>query len=137
MVPLSGGETVYLKAAFGDFVSFVFSWLRAVVLGPTSCAFLAIVSGRYILLVHPEIQEALESSSLGVEWAEKILAVGLMSRYSLSALGRIPTTLSLSSFLCRQHGILERSSDGSGGENNLWNDPLDVFFCRMSSLCPS
>lgn len=35
VVPLSGGETVYLKAAFGDFVSFVFSWLRAVVLGPT------------------------------------------------------------------------------------------------------
>ena len=35
VVPLSGGETVYLKAGFGDFVSFVFSWLRAVVLGPT------------------------------------------------------------------------------------------------------
>ena len=35
VVPLSGGETVYLKAAFGDFVSFVFSWLRAVVLGPS------------------------------------------------------------------------------------------------------
>ena len=43
MVPLSGGETVYLKAGLGDFVSFVFSWLRAVVLGPTSCAFLAVV----------------------------------------------------------------------------------------------
>ena len=35
VVPLSGGETVYLKAGFGDFVSFIFSWLRAVVLGPT------------------------------------------------------------------------------------------------------
>ena len=35
VVPLSGGETVYLKEAFGDFVSFIFSWLRAVVLGPT------------------------------------------------------------------------------------------------------
>jgi len=43
VVPLSGGETVYLKAGLGDFVSFVFSWLRAVVLGPTSCAFLAVV----------------------------------------------------------------------------------------------
>ena len=35
VVPLSGGETVYLKAGFGDLVSFIFSWLRAVVLGPT------------------------------------------------------------------------------------------------------
>ena len=35
VVPQSGGETVYLKAGFGDFVSFIFSWLRAVVLGPT------------------------------------------------------------------------------------------------------
>merc|ERR1711988_1956826 len=78
VVPLSGGETVYLKAAFGDFVSFVFSWLRAVVLGPTSCAFLAIVSGEYILLVHPSIKEALESTSLGLEWTKKLVSVGLM-----------------------------------------------------------
>ena len=35
VVPLSGGETVYLKAGLGDFMSFLFSWLRGVVLGPT------------------------------------------------------------------------------------------------------
>ena len=35
VVPLSGGETVYLKAGLGDFMSFMFSWLRGVVLGPT------------------------------------------------------------------------------------------------------
>ena len=96
VVPLSGGETVYLKAGFGDFVSFIFSWLRAVVLGPTrwegktekqlslslsSCAFLAVVSGQYILLVHSDIHQALESSGLTVVWAEKILAVGLMGKY--------------------------------------------------------
>ena len=96
MVPLSGGETVYLKAGFGDFVSFIFSWLRAVVLGPTrwliyqidevviysqSCAFLAVVSGQYLLLIHSDIHQALEIHGLTVVWAEKIVAVGLMGRY--------------------------------------------------------
>jgi len=83
VVPLSGGETVYLKAAFGDFVSFVFSWLRAVVLGPTSCAFLAGVSAKYILLISPDIKEYLEKTEIGFDWTVKILAVGLMAFSSL------------------------------------------------------
>jgi len=78
VVPLSGGETVYLKAAFGDFVSFVFSWLRAVVLGPTSCAFLAGVSAKYVLLIHPIIMETLQATNIGFDWTVKLVAVGLM-----------------------------------------------------------
>jgi len=78
VVPKSGGETVYLKEAFGDFVSFIFSWLRAVVLGPTSCAFLAGVSAKYILLIHPSIQEYLDETEIGFEWTYKIVGVGLM-----------------------------------------------------------
>jgi len=82
VVPQSGGETVYLKAAFGDFVSFVFSWLRAIVLGPTSCAFLAGVSSEYILRVHPDIETTL-NESIGFEWTKKIVGVGLLLISSL------------------------------------------------------
>ena len=98
MVPLSGGETVYLKAGFGDLVSFIFSWLRAVVLGPTrwegkdsSSLYLIIIilqlclpgSGqRQISSPHPpDIHQALLTSGLTVEWAEKIVAVVLMGKY--------------------------------------------------------
>ena len=39
------------------------------------------VSGRYLLLIHSDIHQALESSGLTIEWTEKIVAVGLMGRY--------------------------------------------------------
>ena len=46
-----------------------------------SCAFLAVVSARYILLVHSDLHQALQTSGLTVEWAEKVGAVGLMGKY--------------------------------------------------------
>ena len=40
-------------------------------------------SGKYLLLVHSSIPRALESTSLGVEWLEKIAAVVLLSLSSV------------------------------------------------------
>ena len=78
LVPKSGGETVYLKEAFGDFVSFIYSWLRAVVLSPTNCAILAEVSAKYILLTHPSIKTYFDRTEIGFIWTYKTVGLSLL-----------------------------------------------------------
>ena len=114
VVPKSGGETVYLKEAFGDFVSFIFSWLRAVVLGPTSCAFLAGVSAKYILLIYPSIQEYLDETEIGFEWTYKIVGVGLMCKFILYIGSPSYPTLFSSVFINCQYVVIQGSCNSTG-----------------------
>ena len=46
-----------------------------------SCAFLAGVSAKYVLLIHPIIMETLQATNIGFDWTVKLVAVGLMCRY--------------------------------------------------------
>ena len=46
-----------------------------------SCAFLAGVSAKYVLLIHPVIMETLQATNIGFDWTVKLVAVGLMCRY--------------------------------------------------------
>ena len=45
-----------------------------------SCAFLAGVSAKYILLISPAIKEYLEDTSIGFAWTVKLVAVALMCK---------------------------------------------------------
>ena len=49
-----------------------------------SCAFLAGVSAKYILLISPSIEEYLSDTAIGFNWSVKLVAVALMSRYFCS-----------------------------------------------------
>ena len=63
------------------------------------------VSARYILLVHSDLHQALQTSGLTVEWGEKVVAVGLMGKYlDLEKIGKI-INLNLSPVCCRQYGL--------------------------------
>jgi L-type amino acid transporter 9 len=66
VVPLSGGETVYIKAALGDWCAFIYSWLRALVIGPSSCAYLAAAGAQNVLRLTPSILSFLVCSEGGI-----------------------------------------------------------------------
>ena len=51
-----------------------------------SCAFLAGVSAKYILLISPSIEEYLTDTTLGFDWTVKFVAVTLLGRYFLVSL---------------------------------------------------
>ena len=51
-----------------------------------SCAFLAGVSAKYILLISPSIEEYLTDTTLGFDWTVKFFAVTLLGRYFLVSL---------------------------------------------------
>jgi len=83
VVPLSGGETVYIKAALGDWCAFIYSWLRALVIGPSSCAYLAAAGAQNVLRLTPSILSFMVCSDgisngpadLNKRWAETLIAI--------------------------------------------------------------
>jgi len=94
VVPLSGGETVYIKAALGDWCAFIYSWLRALVIGPSSCAYLAAAGAQNVLRLTPSILSFLVCSDgssngpgdLSKRWAETLIAIaatGLISAINM------------------------------------------------------
>jgi len=98
VVPLSGGETVYIKAGLGDWCAFVYSWLRALVIGPSSCAYLAAAGAQNVLRITPSILSFLtcsdtngfkvtnEPGELSKRWAETLIAIavtGLISAINM------------------------------------------------------
>ena len=47
-----------------------------------SCAFLAGVSAKYILLISPSIEEYLQDTTLGFDWTVKLVALALLGMFT-------------------------------------------------------
>ncbi|KAK2153239.1 hypothetical protein LSH36_303g00003 [Paralvinella palmiformis] len=50
LIPQSGGEYVYLNAAFGTVPAYMCSWLSVLLLKPASCAIMSLTCAEYIMI---------------------------------------------------------------------------------------
>ncbi|CAO3637720.1 unnamed protein product [Cunninghamella blakesleeana] len=75
MLPMNGGESVYLGRAYGSLVAFVFEFITIMVQKPGSNAIVCIVLGEYIsrIIFHTYFFQVPHDSDLAVELADAII----------------------------------------------------------------
>ncbi|CAO3692158.1 unnamed protein product [Rhizopus microsporus] len=75
MLPMNGGETVYLGRAFGSLVSFMFEFITIIVQKPGSLAIICIVFGEYVsrIAYHTYFFNIPHDSDDAVELADAII----------------------------------------------------------------
>ncbi|KAI8061472.1 amino acid permease-domain-containing protein [Gilbertella persicaria] len=75
MLPMNGGEAVYLSRAFGSLVSFMFEFVTIVVQKPGSIAIVCIVFGEYVsrIAFHTYFFNVPHDSDASVELADAVI----------------------------------------------------------------
>ncbi|KAG0182970.1 hypothetical protein DFQ29_001114 [Apophysomyces sp. BC1021] len=75
MLPMNGGESVYLNRAFGSLVSFIFEFVTIVVQRPGSVAIVCIVFGEYVsrIAYHTYFFQVPHDSDAAVELADSVI----------------------------------------------------------------
>lgn len=76
LLPRSGGSYVYLHKAFGNFPAFLFVWVNAVVIGPTSQLVKSLTVAEYIS------RAALDECQRTQGWT-KLMAALVISTYKM------------------------------------------------------
>ncbi|GAA5797944.1 hypothetical protein HPULCUR_003342 [Helicostylum pulchrum] len=79
MLPMNGGEAVYLGRAFGSLVSFMFEFVTIIVQKPGSLAIICIVFGDYVsrIAYHTYFFNVPHDSDASVELADSVIPIFL------------------------------------------------------------
>ncbi|KAL0085793.1 L-methionine transporter [Phycomyces blakesleeanus] len=88
MLPMNGGEAVYLGRAFGSLVSFMFEFVSIIVQKPGSLAIVCIVFGEYVsrIIFHAYFFQIPHDSDAAVELADAVIPIYLPKLLAISAL---------------------------------------------------
>ncbi|KAI7870117.1 amino acid/polyamine transporter I [Spinellus fusiger] len=88
MLPMNGGEAVYLGRAFGSLPSFMFEFVSIVVQKPGSLAIICIVLGEYVsrIAYHTYFFNVPHDSDTAVELADSVIPVFLPKLLALATL---------------------------------------------------
>lgn len=147
MLPMNGGEAVYLGRAFGSLVSFMFEFVTIVVQKPGSLAIVCIVFGDYVsrIAYHTYFFNVPHDSDASVELADsvippflpKLLAViclfilTLINALSVRAGIRVQDVLTvvkvLTAIVISVVGVVVLTNKGLVVGNSLQGDPFEGF----------
>lgn len=75
MLPMNGGETVYLNRAFGSLISFVFEFVTIVVQKPGSLAIVCVIFGEYVsrIIFHTYFFSTPHDTDAAVQLADSVI----------------------------------------------------------------
>ncbi|GAN02973.1 L-methionine transporter [Mucor ambiguus] len=147
MLPMNGGEAVYLGRAFGSLVSFMFEFVTIVIQKPGSLAIVCIVFGDYVsrIAYHTYFFNVPHDSDASVELADsvippflpKLLAVvcllvlTLVNALSVRAGIRVQDVLTvvkvLTAIVISVVGVVVLTNKGLVVGNSLQGDPFEGF----------
>lgn len=147
MLPMNGGESVYLGRAFGSLVSFMFEFVTIVIQKPGSLAIVCLVFGDYVsrIAYHTYFFNVPHDSDASVELADsvipdflpKLLAIlcvfilTMINALSVRAGIRVQDILTivklLTAIVISVVGVVVLSNKGLVVGNSLHGNPFDGF----------
>jgi amino acid transporter len=81
--PGAGGQFIFLRKSFGDFVAFLFGWTNLLIINSASIAALAVISGEFSFNLLPEALRPAEVS----HWHKTVPALLIIALTVINSLG--------------------------------------------------